>query len=162
MKPNEQVLRKELRRYIKKVIKENKEADAEWIVDKIATALDAAINKKKDYQYAAAVDSDEFKKTAKDITDKTEDGDSDQQLKETFLDWLAGGARSLGKGIIDRRAGYLTQAIKYDPKLQRMAKDAGLSPKDFEGKVYDMMKRDNSFLKALASGSLRSKSSTKF
>ena len=88
MKPNEQVLRKELRRYIKKVIKENKEADAEWIVDKIATALDAAINKKKDYQYAAAVDSDEFKKTAKDIKDKTEDGDSDQQLKETFLDWL--------------------------------------------------------------------------
>ena len=39
--------------------------------------------------------------------------------------------------------------MKYDPKLQRMAKDAGLSSKDFEGKVYDMMKRDNSFLKAL-------------
>lgn len=149
MKSNEQILREEIRRYIKKVIKEDKEADAEWVVDKIATALDAAVNKKKDYQYVAAMDSDEFKKTAKDIKNKTNDDESDQQLKETFLDWLASGARSLGKGIIDRRAGYLTQAMKYDPKLQRMAKDAGLSPKDFEGRVYDMMKRDNKFLKAL-------------
>jgi len=149
MKPSEQILREEIRRYIKKVVKENKEADAEWVVDKIVTALDAALSKKKDYQYVAAMDSDEFKKTARDIKNKTNDDESDQQLKETFLDWLASGAQSLGKGIIDRRAGYLTQAMKYDPKLQRMAKDAGLSPRDFEGRVYDMMKRDNKFLKAL-------------
>ena len=149
MKSNEQILREEIRRYIKKVVKENKEADAEWVVDKIATALDAAVNKKKDYQYVAAMDSDEFKKTAKDIKNKTNDDESDQQLKETFLDWLASGARSLGKGIIDRRAGYLTQAMKYDPKLQRMAKDAGLSPAALEKKIYGMMRNDTDMLRAI-------------
>lgn len=145
----EQSLRKALNTRIKKLLRENKEADAEWIVDKIATALDAAVDKNKDYQYVAAMDSDEFKKTAKDIKHKTNDDESDQQLKETFLDWLAGGAQSLGKGIIDRRAGYLTKAMKHDPKLRRMAKDAGLSPRDFESRIYGMMKRDNKFLKAL-------------
>jgi hypothetical protein len=148
MKSSEQV-RKELRRYIKKVIKENKEADAEWIVDKITTALKAAIDKKKDYQYVAAIDSDEFKKTAKDIKNKTEDEKGDQQLKETFLDWLASGARNIGSGVIDRRSGYLAQAMKHDPKLQKMAKDIGLSPKDFENKIYSMAKKDSDFLRAL-------------
>lgn len=148
MNSDNQRLREVLRPYIINAIKENNEADAEWIIDKVTTALKAAIDNKKDYQYVAALDSDEFKKIAKDIKDKTEDSD-DQQLKETFLDWLSSGARSLGRGVIDRRAGYLIQAMKYDPKLQRMAKDAGLSPKDFEGKVYGMMKRDNKFLQAL-------------
>jgi len=150
MKPSEQILREEIRRYIKKVVKENKEADAEWVVDKIVTALDAALSKKKDYQYVAAMDSDEFKKTARDIKNKTNDDESDQQLKETFLDWLASGVSKVGKGIIDRRAGYLIQAMKSDPKLQRIAREAGINQKDFENKIYGLMGRDRDFLKALA------------
>ena len=152
MKSDNQILREAIRSYIKKVIRESEEeqkADAEWVVDKIATALDAATNKDKDYQYAAAVDSKGLKKLAQDIKNNKQSDDADGLLKETFLDWLAGGARSLGRGIIDRRAGYLTQAMKSDPKLQRMAKEAGLSSKAFEDKVYSMMGRDSSFLKAI-------------
>ena len=152
MKAYEYILREAIRRYAQKIRKENAQADAEWMVDKIATALDAATNKDKDYQYAAAFDSEEFAQLAQDIKkQKQEEG----VLKETFLDWLAGGARNYGRGIIDRRAGYLTQAMRYDPKLQRMAKDAGLSPKDFEGKIYGLMKADNRFLKALATQTYR-------
>jgi ribosomal protein S20 len=70
MKSDNQILREAIRSYIKKVIRESEEeqkADAEWIVDKIATALDAATNKDKDYQYAAAFDSIKLKKLAQDI-----------------------------------------------------------------------------------------------
>ena len=85
------------------------------------------------------------------IKNNKQSDDADGLLKETFLDWLAGGARSLGRGIIDRRAGYLTQAMKSDPKLQRMAREAGLNPRDFENKMYGLMQKDTSFLRALAS-----------
>jgi hypothetical protein len=159
MNANETLLRESIRLYAQKIRKENKEADAEWMVDKIATALDAATNKDKDYQYAAAIDSDEFKKVAQDLKKQKQE---EAVLKETFVDWLAGGARQWGRGIIDRRAGYLTQALKYDPKLQRMAKDAGLSGKDFESRVYGLMQKDNAFLKALASGNLRSRGAGRF
>ena len=159
MNANERLLRESIRLYAQKIRKENKEADTEWMVDKIATALDAATNKDKDYQYAAAFDSDEFKQLAQDLKTQKQD---EQVLKETFIDWLAGGARQWGRGIIDRRAGYLTQAIEYDPKLQRMAKDAGLSGKDIESRIYGLMQKDNAFLKALASGNLRSRGAGRF
>ena len=159
MKSNHQRLREAIRSYIKKAIKENKQADAEWMVDKVATALDAATNKDKDYQYVAAFDSDKIKQIAQDLKQEKQD---EVVLKETFLDWLAGGASKWGKEIIDRRAGYLTQALKYDPKLQRMAKDVGLSGKDFESKIYGLMQKDTSFQRALASGNLRSRGAGRF
>lgn len=147
MKSKHQRLREAIRSFIKKAIKENAEADAEWMVDKIATALDAAVNKDKDYQYAAAFDSDKLKQLAQDLKKQKQD---EQTLKETFLDWLAGGVNKYGQGIIDRRAGYLTQAIKSDPKLAQMARNAGMSAKDFESKMYSIVKSDTSFLRALA------------
>lgn len=153
MKSDNQILREAIRSYIKKVIRESEEeqkADAEWIVDKIATALDAATNKDKDYQYAAAFDSSKLKKLAQDIKNNKQSDDADGVLKETFLDWLASGVSKVGKGIIDRRAGYLTQAMKSDPKLQRIAREAGINQKDFENKIYGLMGRDRDFLKALA------------
>ena len=158
MKSDNQILREAIRSYIKKVIRESEEeqkADAEWVVDKIATALDAATNKDKDYQYAAVRGSKEFNKLAQDIKDKKKDTEDDELLKETFLDWLASGARSFGRGIIDRRAGYLTQAMKHDPKLQRMAKDTGLSPAALEKKIYNMIGRDTNTLKAIVNFRLR-------
>jgi len=152
MKSNHQRLREAIRSYIKKAIKENKQADAEWMVDKVATALDAATNKDKDYQYVAAFDSEEFAQLAQDIKKQKQE---EEVLKETFLDWLAGGASKWGREIIDRRAGYLTQALKNDPKLQRMARDSGISTRDFESKMYGLMKSDSSFLKALATQRFR-------
>jgi hypothetical protein len=147
MKVNEQLLRESIRLYAQKIRKENTQADAEWMVDKIATALDAATNKDKDYQYAAALDSDKLKQLAQDLKKQKQE---EQVLKETFLDWLAGGLEKYGQGIIDRRAGYLTQAIKSDPRLAQMAKNSGMSAKDFESKMYTIMKSDTKFLKALA------------
>jgi hypothetical protein len=43
-----------------------------------------------------------------------------------------------------------------------MAKDFGISKSDFEGKVYDLMKRDRRFLEDLASGKVRAKSAYRF
>ena len=147
MKSNHQRLREAIRSYIKKAIKENKQADAEWMVDKVATALDAATNKDKDYQYVAAFDSDKIKQIAQDLKQGKQD---EAVLKETFLDWLAGGASKWGKEIIDRRAGYLTQAIKNDPKLAQMARESGMSAKSYEDTMYKLMKSDTKFLRALA------------
>ena len=154
MRSDIQKLREALRTYIRKVIKENEKADAEWVVDKVLTAVAAATNNKKDYQYAAALDSDKLKSVAQDI--KSEKGSqTDEQLMETFFDWLASGARKYVHGIIDRRAGYLQQALKDDPKLQQMARNAGISSKDFEGKIYNLMKSDTKFLQALATQRFR-------
>ena len=147
MKAHEQLLRELIRKRAQKIQKENKQADADWMVDKIATALAAATNKGKDYQYVAAFDSTEFKKIAQDIKNEKQ---TDEVLKETFLDWLAGGASRWGKEIIDRRAGYLTQAIKNDPKLAQMARDSGMSAKSYEDTMYKLMKSDTKFLRALA------------
>lgn len=152
MNANEQLLRESIRLYAQKLRKENAQADAEWMVDKIATALDAATNKDKDYQYAAAFGSEEFKQLAQDLKKQKQD---EQVLKETFLDWLAGGIDKYGQGIINRRAGYLTQAMKSDPKLAQMAKNAGMSPRDFENKMYSIVNSDTKFLKALATQRFR-------
>jgi len=148
MKSNSKLLREAIRKYAQRLVKENKQADAEWITNKIITALDAATNNKKDYQLAAAYDSDEFKKLAQDI-DSKKSTDQDMQLKETFFDWLARGAQRYVSVSIDRRAGYLMQATKEDPKLQRMAREAGLSPADLEKKIYGMMGRDRDFLRSI-------------
>ena len=152
MKAHEQLLRELIRKRAQKIQKENKQADADWMVDKIATALAAATNKGKDYQYVAAFDSTEFKKIAQDIKNEKQ---TDEALKETFLDWLAGGASKWGKEIIDSRAGYLTQAIKNDPKLAQMARDSGMSAKSYEDTMYKLMKSDTKFLRALATQRFR-------
>jgi DNA-binding phage protein len=152
MKSDVQRLREAVRSYVRKILKENDKADIKWAVDKVATALDAAASKKKDYQLAAAHDSDLFKQLAQDIRDgeQSDHSPEDQQLMETFFDWLARGAQKYVHGIIDRRAGYLKQAVASDPKLAQMAKNSGMSPGDFENRVYTLMKSDKKFLQALA------------
>jgi len=157
MKSDVQRLREALRSYIRKVIKEGDKADAKWVVDKVATALDAATNNKKDYQIAAVSQSDQFKKLAQDLKNNKDSDRSpeDQQLMETFFDWLARGAQKYAHGIIDRRSGYLMQAVAADPKLAQLAKSSGMSARDFESKVYSLMKSDTKFLTALATQRFR-------
>ncbi len=74
----------------------------------------------------------------------------EEKLKEGILSWMGGVARNIAYGIIDKRAGYLTQALKYDPKLQRLAKDLKLSTSDFEQRVTSLLDKDPDFLRALS------------
>lgn len=152
MKSNERELRKLIRNEVKRMLREDAQASADWYVDKLSTALDAATNKDKDYQYAAAFDSDEFKKLVSRIKQKKQ---NEAKLKESFYSWLSGKAQKFAGGIIDRRTGYLTNALKDDPKLQRIAKTAGLSSKDFESRVYSLMGRDRNFLQSLATAKFK-------
>ena len=160
----EQQLRELVRKQIDKLTQDEKQAEADYIVDKILTAIDAATNKKADYQYSSAAASPEVKKLAKDLkNNKNAKKELDEELlAERVFDWLLGGARNWAHQILQRRKGYLEKALKYDPKLQRMAKDFGISKSDFEGKVYDLMKRDRRFLEDLASGKVRAKSAYRF
>lgn len=159
----EQVLRKLIRSKIREVIKENKQADADYIVKKVMSAIDAATNKKADYQYASATASPEVKKLAKDLKKiKKNDKSKDEAFVNEIFTWLIGGAERWGQQILQRRKGYLLKALDKDPKLQRMAKDFGIPKKEFEGKVYDLMKRDRRFLEDLASGKVRAKSAYRF
>ncbi len=163
MDHKEQELRELLRRKISEVTKDEKQADADYIVKKVLSAIDAATNKKADYQYAAAVSSPEVKKLAKDLNkEKGGDDSNDEHLMNEIFSWLISGAERWGQGILQKRKGALEKALHKDPKLKRMAKDFGLSNKEFEGKVYDLMKRDRRFLEDLASGKMRAKSAYRF
>lgn len=160
---NETKLREYIRRECKRLHETNAEQQTDWFVDKILQSLDAATNKKADYQFAAAVDSDDVKKAAKDIKKEEQLTEQEETLINEFvINWLTGAARNWGNNILDRRKGYLDKAIKTDPKLKRMAKQFGIKEKDFEKTVYDIMKRDRRFIEDLASGKMRAKSAYRF
>ena len=163
MDHKEQELRELIRRKINEVTKDEKQADADYIVKKVLSAIDAATNKKADYQYAAATSSPEVKKLAKDLKKNEYKGKSKNEiLMNEIFTWLIGAAERWGQNILKRRKGYLLKALDKDPKLQRMAKTFGIPKKDFENKVYDLMKRDRRFLEDLASGKMRAKSAYRF
>ncbi len=163
----EKQLRELIRQKIKEVTKSDKQQEADYVVDKVLAAIDAATNKKADYQYATAATSPEVKKLAKDLKKgikkgKKEDKTTDEAFVNEIFTWLIGGAEKWGQDILKRRKGYLLKALDKDPKLQRMAKNFGIPKKDFENKVYDLMKRDRRFIADLASGKMRAKSAYKF
>ena len=148
---------------LREVSEDEKQKEADYVVDKLLTTIDAATNKKADYQYASAKVSPEVKKLAKDLKKEKYKGKTKNEIfmNEIFT-WLIGGAEKWGQGILQRRKGYLLKALDKDPKLQRMAKTFGIPKKDFENKVYDLMKRDRRFIEDLASGKMRSKSAYRF
>ena len=159
----EKQLRELIRHKISEMSKDVKQQEADYVVDKVLAAIDAATNKKADYQYSSAATSPEVKKLAKDLKSNKDDS---KQKDESFINelftWLVGGATNWGHQILQKRKGALEKALTKDPKLKRMAKDFGLSNKEFEGKVYDLMKRDRRFLEDLASGKVRAKSAYRF
>tara|TARA_R110000796_G_scaffold55882_4_gene129822 strand:- start:4330 stop:4818 length:489 start_codon:yes stop_codon:yes gene_type:complete len=162
MGPREKKLRELIRHKINEVTKENKQAEADYIVDKVLTAIHTATSKKADYQYPATTTSPHVKKLAKDLKKKKGKDSKDETLMNEIFSWLISGAERWGQGILQKRKGALEKALHKDPKLKRMAKDFGLSNKEFEGKVYDLMKRDRRFLEDLASGRMRAKSAYRF
>lgn len=75
---------------------------------------------------------------------------TNHKLEEGVMDWMSGVARNMAYSIIDKRGAYLTQAIKSDPKLQKLAKDLKINTSDFEKRVASLLDKDPKFLKALA------------
>ena len=160
---NEKQLRELIRHKISEITKQNKQAEADYIVDKVLTAIDAATSKKADYQFPATTTSPHEKKLAKDLKkEKGGDDSNDEHLMNEIFSWLVSGAERWGQGILQKRKGFLLKALDKDPKLQRMAKDFGISKKDFESKVYGLMKKDRRFVEDLASGKMRAKSAYRF
>lgn len=77
------------------------------------------------------------------------------RIDEDIVGWMAGVGKQVAYDIIDRRAKGLSQAIKSDPKLLRLAKDLKITTKDLESRIDSLLKNDPNFLKALATQRVR-------
>lgn len=74
----------------------------------------------------------------------------DHQINEDIMGWMSGIGKQVAYDIIDRRAKGLNAALKYDPKLLRLAKDLKMTTRDLEDRISTLANRDTRFLKALA------------
>ena len=72
------------------------------------------------------------------------------KLNEDILGWMSGIGKQVAYDIIDRRAKGLNAALKYDPKLLRLAKDLKITSRDLEDRISSLVDKDPKFLKALA------------
>lgn len=71
-------------------------------------------------------------------------------LEEDIIGWMAGIGKQVAYDIIDRRAKGLNNALKYDPKLLRLAKDLKITTRDLENRISSLVDKDPKFLRALA------------
>lgn len=71
-------------------------------------------------------------------------------IDEDIIGWMAGVGKQVAYDIIDRRAKGLSGALKYDPKLLRLAKDLRMTSKDLEDRISSLIDKDPKFLRALA------------
>jgi hypothetical protein len=74
----------------------------------------------------------------------------EHMLDEDIIGWMAGVGKQVAYDIIDRRAKGLNNALKYDPKLLRLAKDLKMTSRDLEDRISSLASRDVGFLRALA------------
>lgn len=72
------------------------------------------------------------------------------KINEDIIGWMTGVGRKIAYDIIDRRAKGLTKALKYDPKLNRLATDLKITTQDLEDRINTLLDKDPRFLKALA------------
>lgn len=72
------------------------------------------------------------------------------KINEDIIGWMAGVGKQVAYDIIDRRAKGLTNALKYDPKLLRLAKDLKMTSRDLENRISSLVDKDPKFLRALA------------
>lgn len=77
------------------------------------------------------------------------------KINEDILGWMAGIGKQIAYDIIDRRAKGLNNALKYDPKLLRLAKDLKITSKDLENRISNLADKDPRFLRALATQRVR-------
>jgi hypothetical protein len=71
-------------------------------------------------------------------------------IDEDIIGWMAGVGKQVAYDIIDRRAKGLNNALKYDPKLLRLAKDLRMTSRDLEDRISSLIDKDPRFLRALA------------
>lgn len=72
------------------------------------------------------------------------------KINEDIIGWMSGVGKQVAYDIIDRRAKGLNSALKYDPKLLRLAKDLKMTSRDLEDRISSLASRDVGFLRALA------------
>ena len=74
----------------------------------------------------------------------------EHMLDEDILGWMSGIGKQVEYDILDRRAKGLNNALKYDPKLLRLAKDLKMTSRDLENRISSLVDKDPKFLRALA------------
>lgn len=74
----------------------------------------------------------------------------EEKLKEGLLSWASGVADNIIYSILNNYKDVRSLQIYSDPKLQKLARDLKIDQKELQNRVSDLLKRDTSFLKALA------------
>ena len=89
----------------------------------------------------------QFRKLIKEIYQEVLE---EEKLKEGLLSWAGGVADNIVYSVINNYKNIRQTDIFKDPKIRSLAKDLKISQSDLEDRVSDLLKRDNKFLKALA------------
>lgn len=74
----------------------------------------------------------------------------EEKLKEGLLSWAGGVSDNIVYSVLNNYKNIRQTDIFKDPKIRGLAKDLKISQKDLEQRVSDLLQRDKSFLKALA------------
>ena len=74
----------------------------------------------------------------------------EEKIKEGILSWAGGVADNIVYSVLNNYKSIRQTDIFKDPKIKALAKDLKISQSELEDRVSDLLKRDNRFLKALA------------
>ncbi|CAB4143714.1 hypothetical protein UFOVP450_206 [uncultured Caudovirales phage] len=88
-----------------------------------------------------------FRKLVKEVYQEVLD---EEKLKEGLLSWAGGVADNIVYSVINNYKNIRQSDIFKDPKIRSLAKDLKISQSDLENRVSDLLQRDRSFLRALA------------
>lgn len=84
------------------------------------------------------------------IQEEYEEVLKEEKLKEGLLSWAGGVADNIVYSVLNNYKNVRQTDIFKDPKIRSLAKDLKISQSDLEDRVSDLLKKDNRFLKALA------------
>jgi hypothetical protein len=93
------------------------------------------------------MDKHTFRKIVKEEYQRMLD---EEKLKEGLLSWAGGVADNIVYSVLNNYKNIRQTDIFKDPKIRSLAKDLKISQSDLEDRVSDLLKRDRSFLRALA------------
>ncbi len=88
-----------------------------------------------------------FRKLVKEVYQEVLD---EEKLKEGLLSWAGGVADNIVYSVLNNYKNIRQTDIFKDPKIRSLAKDLKISQSDLEDRVSDLLQRDRSFLRALA------------
>ncbi len=74
----------------------------------------------------------------------------EEKLKEGLLSWAGGVSDNIVYSVLNNYKNIRQSDIFKDPKIRSLAKDLKISQSELEDRVSDLLKRDRSFLRALA------------